>query len=386
MEKYTKFLTNISLAKEEEYSESAFNIGGLLTWIKFILTDDQPNANKQRIPREEFDNLINTGHFMPIKMASGGIQPGHDNSTPLGVITNLKKAGNLVEGIAGLWHKEREEDVSLIIEKLENGEPPQLSWEIFYSMAEENEETGITDLRGTSLRATTIVGLPAYSGRTPILAFSSKWSESYLEKLPNEAFLDEENRLYPFRDIEGNIDLSYVKNNLQKLEGKFLAKAEELLEEEDNSVDELKELKEKLTAAEAKINELNETLSTVPTLEKELEELREFKAEVDAEREKEQKLATIKQKFVEAGVEKDEEYFNEKAEMLLSMDENSIDFMIQEIVSFASSKKEDEVDEDAEASDKSGASVPNLKPDPVVTYDNPREIANALREQGRKNK
>jgi len=250
----------------------------MVSWAKFILTDDKPNANKQRIPKEEFPNLVKSGIFMPIKMALGQIKEGHEESIPLGVITHLKDLGNQVSGIAALWKKERSDDVDLIKKMFEAGKKPQLSWEIAYSSTKVNDD-GIEDLIGTSLRASTIVGMPAYEGRTPMLAIAAK------DKNEEESTLEE---------------LEILKAKVTELEQTLAQKIKEL-EDKDTELASLKEYKD--------------------TAEKE---------KADASR-----ILSIKEKFNSAGIEKPEEYFSTNREMLLKLDEASLDFMVQELVAFS---------------------------------------------------
>ena len=49
-------LINEGLDKGESFASITLN--PFVTWMKFILTDDKPNGNKQVIPENEFDNLI----------------------------------------------------------------------------------------------------------------------------------------------------------------------------------------------------------------------------------------------------------------------------------------------------------------------------------------
>jgi hypothetical protein len=306
---------------DHEYSDEAFSsisLNPLVSWIKFILTDDQPNANKQRIPLEEFSNLIKTGIFMPIKMASGEIKDGHDESLPLGVITHLKEDGNQIRGIAALWSRERPLDVDLIKKMFKEGKKPQLSWEIAFSSS--NILDGIEILKDTALKAATFVGMPAYSGRTPVIAVANK------------------------------------KNN-----------------EEDAALEEIEQLKTKVSELEAKLAETEKLLTEKDA---EITPLREFKASVEEAQKKEEKLASIKAKFTEAGITKEEDYFETNKETLLSLDEAALDFMIQELVSFSS--------QDTVAS----AKVKEVKVPRIVSdKDNPvdlKDIATALRERNAK--
>lgn len=305
------YLINRELKDDETFASITLN--PTLKWIKFILTDSEPNENKQRVPDTEFDNLIKTGINMPIKMAFGSIKEGHEDSFPIGVITHLQKIKNRIEGLAGLWYRERPDDIDYLKSEFEKGNTPQISWEIPYEDVE-IDENGVENLRGITLRAATIVGMPAYAGRTPVFAMASEDKEK----------------------------------------------------EDKTSMEELTVLKEKLAEAEAKIAELGKTadetavkIKEYETLlgekEAELSTLREFKAAVDAEAERLEKLESIKTKFTEANISKSDEYFEENEEKLLSLDENSLDFLIQELVAFASNSEEE--DEDAEASVK----VPNIK-------------------------
>lgn len=392
MEKIENIISDLRLINVEEGlgendAFAAITLNPTLRWIRFILTDDQPNENKQRVPESEFDNLIKTGIHMPIKMAEGGISLGHEGTKPIGVITNLKRVANKIEGLAALWSRERPEDVDLIINEFNSGRIPQISWEIPYT--DIVNENGVQNLIGVCLRAATIVGLPAYAGRTPLLAVASnefegewhmgdsesaKWTRAYINDLPDSAFLyvepggkkDEEGktvprelRHLPYKNADGEIDLPHLRNAIARLEQantgekegeswltdslreKLLKKARSLLESakystEENEMNEIEDLKAKLEEAEKQIKELRSALEAANS---ELESLREFKAAVERENSNAEKLANIKNKFIEAGIHKDEEYFNNNKGLLLSLDESAIDFMIQELVAFASRKE-----------------------------------------------
>lgn len=289
---------NTILIKDKLGEDDAFasvTLNPTLRWLKFVLTDDQPNGNKQRIPQEEFDNLIKSGINMPIKMAAGDIADGHDKSFAIGVITHLKKVANKIEGLAALWSKERPDDVDLIIEEFESGSPPQISWEVPFDREEVGTD-GVATLKGIILRAATLVRLPAFEGRTPVLAVAAT------ETKPIEA--------------EAEIE-----------------------EETIMSDDKLKELEVQLTEANETIAELRDQLKEktegFASIEEELTDLREFKAQSDKDTEEAEKLDSVKAKFAEAGIEKDDEYFDENKERFLSLDEAGQDFMVQEMSAFA---------------------------------------------------
>jgi hypothetical protein len=304
---------------------AAISLNPDVTWAEFTLTDDSVNANGHRIPQSEFSNLIKTGINMPIKMAYEQIEEGHDKSFPIGVITHLKKVKNKIIGLAALWNKERPEDVEFIKERYNSEEPLDLSWEISYETEEEGED-GVINLIGTSLNATTLVGSPAYKGRLGITALAS----------------DEE-------------EVNKLEEKLEKLEKK-LEEKDELLA---STLKEKKELESSLEEAQDKLSKQDE----------QLQGLLEFKETVEAERAKEEKLASIQEMFEEAGLEKEEDYFEANAEKLLELDESTLEFMIQEAVAFAEKKEE-------KASEKKGE-LPRFKSKSDSDFD-PKELAKAL--------
>ena len=322
MEKFileTQNLEFIEQSADEAFASVSLN--PTFKWCKFILTDDQPNANKHRIPLEEFDNLIKTGIHAPIKMAAHEIKDGHEDALPLGVITALTKENNVIKGLAALWSQERPEDVEYVAKAYKEGRPLNLSWEVLYA-SEDEDENGIKSLRDTALRATTLVGLPAYAGRTQILQVASKEGNSNLE----------ETNLNELEQLQAELD--QVKATLSEKEA--------LLAQKDAELEQLRTEKESLA---------------------------EFKRGIDEEKAKSEKLNSIKIKFNEAGVEKDETYFAENAERLLGLSEETLDFIIQEFVAFAQTNTK--------------PATSSVKAPPLGGSDdklNPRDLGRKLRE------
>ena len=403
-----------------EAMASAVATDQVVTWAKFILTDDKPNENKQRVPSEEFDNIIKTGAYKPVKMAIGEIKDGHEEARPLGVITHLVREDNKIVALAALWDHERTEDVATIKKMVQSKKPVNVSWEILFG--NHRFIDGVEDLLDTVLKAVTIVGLPAYAGRTQLLAVAAKkWSPAYVEKLPDTSFLHIERdgtRYFAYRDDRGVIDpsrfptildeianaplsqntLKELRHQVQKLHTVISADAsiKELLEnlEENNTEDntlETKELESKVSELEAKLALANDTLAakdkalkealelkdvadtTIKTMEVELTPLREFKLESDKVTERATKLSAIKAKFEGVKLEKSDEYFEENAEKLLGLDENGLDFMLQEMVAF---KEEDIKNEEASVKKPS---VPNVTSRGESLKD-AKELAKALTE------
>ncbi len=314
---------NVHLINEKLADDDAFasiTLNPTLRWLKFILTDDQPNDNKQRIPQEEFDNLIKSGINMPIKMASGDIANGHDGSTAIGVITHLKKVANKIEGLAALWSRERPDDVDLIIKEFESGTPPQISWEVPFT-DEDIDENGISHLKGIILRAATLVRRPAFTGRTPVLAIAA----TQIKPIEAEANIEE--------------DINMTDDKLKELEVQ-LSKANDTIAE--------------LTS---KLKEKTESFASVET---ELTDLREFKAQIDKDTDEVEKLTSIRTKFAEAEIKKTDEYFAENKERFLALDETSLDFMVQEMSAFAKSSVANASLEGGEGGEEEGEGLPAI--------------------------
>lgn len=291
-----------------------------VTWVKFILTDDKPNSNGHRVPKEEFANVKKTAVYMPLKMASGEIKVDHDDASPLGVMAHVTEKDNHIEVLAALWNKEREQDIALIKERFANGLDVDVSWEISYDDAKANADLGCEDLLGCSVNAATIVGIPAYKGRTPITQMASLSST-------------EDN---PTMDV---ISLDEHKKLLGELETKLASDKEAAIKDVEKSRDD----------ALAAVKEQNE----------ELESLRAFKKEYDDAKAKVEKVASIKNRFKEAGLEMEETYFTEREDKLAALDEAQLEFLVQELVSF----KKPEANASDEKKDKKaslGSGLPNL--------------------------
>jgi hypothetical protein len=351
----------VYLVENEEAKETlgeafaSFMLNPTVTWAKFVLTDDRTNGNGERIPKEEFTNLINTGINMPVKMAMGEIAPGHDDSKPLGVITNLKEiqtesGASAIVALAALWGEERPADISFIKEKFAQQQPVNVSWEILYQDTVLNETVGSMDLVSTVLKAATIVGNPAYMGRTPFLSIAAKKADAGAKEGTPEDITQEE---------------TMEDDTVEK----------ELQEKLDKAVAEIETLKGQLSEKETAIAELT---TQKETLEAELTPLKEFKEQADAAVAKAEKLASIKTKFSEAGLNKDEEYFKTNEEKLLGLDTNALDFMVSELKVAAKGGK-------TEASGKTDKTeIPALHSDDDGSTPSISDLAAHLRSKGKK--
>ena len=359
------------------YSEASFTLNNQFNYIKFILADDIKNANKQRIPIEEFENLVKTGYYAPIKMASGKIEDGHELSFPLGVITHLQAEANKIKCIGALWSRERPQDVELLEHKYNSGEPINISWEILYADSS-FEPDGTEVLQGTSLKAAVIVGLPAYAGRTQVYAFASSDLIDVLTDTLNSILVSDEEKERLSEIINKLKSDGNLSDEEKVTTASILKKAVATIpHKEDKTLNELDELKAKLSEATTKLAEtqtkITELTEENTTLKAELDPLRAMKASLDKEKEEREKLLAIKAKFSEAGIEKGEEYFTENIEKLLTLSIEALDFMIQELVAF----------KPPVTASASRQKVPNIQSSSGGTL-TLVELADALRERNKK--
>jgi hypothetical protein len=317
---------------EEMAASASISLNPNVAWMKFLLTDDKHNANRQRIPREEFANVLRTGLFMPLKMAYGDISEGHADTFPLGVMTHLKTEGNSIQALAALWDRERHEDVEFLRSRYSEGKGINISWELTYT-DEENEDDGVA-LKNVSMNAATIVGMPAYQGRTPALALSSKEKGDSME---NTIELTEHERLMNEQKQQYETKVSEIQASFEEVQTELV------------------------------------------TLKPQLEDLTNFKKTIEAAEAKKEKLASIKQKFVDANLEITDEYFNERTEAFAGMSDEQLEFFIQELV--AAFEKPSDKDGKATAS----ISITSKKVPQINTPDSgtitPADIVKYLKEQ-----
>ena len=320
------------MVEDEKLGEAvaSISLNPNVTWLRIVITDDKPNANNMRIPTEEFTNVIKTAVYMPLKMAEGQISEGHEDTLPIGSIAHLATEEDTVVALAALWNKERPEDIAYLKERYQNGQSIDVSWELNYDVtASTKDDDGVLELRNIEMNAVTIVGLPSYMGRTGVTALASKdENEGEVEAMDTISREDHEKIVSTYEDKVSGLETE--------------------LSEASKRIEELNTANEELTSANAELKELKP----------EYEDLKKFKEEADAQAEREEKLAGIREKFAEAGIEVTDEYMEEREETLLGMEEAALDFFIQELVSFKT--KEDD-DDEAEASISITSKVPEVK-------------------------
>jgi hypothetical protein len=397
--------------RDMKSADSALMYNPFAMMVKFILTDDLPNGNRHRIPKEEFPNILKTGVYMPVKMVDGEIG-GHENAKPIGVITHLMEetlddGTNRILALAALWGLERPEDVEYIKNQMETVGEVNVSWEVSFAN-QVIEDGGVIALQDVVLNGVSIVKNPAYQGRTRFLAIAAKaemWSPAYIENLPDESFLyvgEGGKRYFAVKDATGLVSESRLLEAAKELEksefpeeikGSVRTKINQYLSElygglynETPDVEEklenknLSELEGKLTSLESTLSEKQQLVESLQAKVEELEAekssmlaeittLKEFKASIEEKEEKARKLAEIKAKFAEAGIQKDDSYFEENGEKLLKMSPEQLEFIIQEFIQFKSTQA---------SLNEVKPKIPNLTEE--VKQLSPKELAKLLRE------
>jgi hypothetical protein len=296
---------NPEFIDDENNAEAAVSFNPFIQWAKIVVTDDLPNLNNQRVPEEEFANIINTGVNTPIKMTPAQASKNHKDAMGkvIGVISQLVQEGNKIIALAAFWKRERPNDIELLKEMFKSGNPPNVSWELSFANSEKDNE-GIETLRNIALNGLAIVSNPAYAGRTPFVAMASEEQE--------------DSRVEELEKIQIQLD----------------------------------SVKTELAAEQEKLNVVN---SQLEEKDKELDELRKFKEEIETAKAEVEKFDAVKKLFHDAGLEKDAEYFDKNKEMLLGLSESALEFIIQEMVSFKEASAENKSNKQIKIPDFKGS-------------------------------
>lgn len=329
-------LTEVSVIKEAQASIE----NPTLTKMSFVFTDNQPNGNHKGVPTSAFPSIIKTGVFMPVKVAEGAINIDHEGALPIGVISSLKesKLSDTVEQVIGeavLWNSERPEDTESIKSAFASGEKLNISWEILYSESS-TDDSGTEWYLDPIVKAATFVGLPAYGGRTPVLAVAS-------QNLPDENYLyiepsndSDGKKLFPYKNIDGIVNGEMVQRALndipnsglpEDIKQELVLKAQSLLQE-GNSAMEKEELETKVAELEAKLAEYE---SKMAERETELSSLREFKTGVEQKEAEATLLKSRLDAFASAGIEVSPEDVDAKKNYWLKMDDEQFNFYVSEL-------------------------------------------------------
>ena len=189
-----------------KFSAEAAGANPAIGWMEFVLTDDQPNVNNQGISKEAFASIIDSGLYMPLKMAVGEIADGHENAMPLGAIVNLEATETTVVGKSSIWKDERPNDYELLVAATASETPPHISWEVLYTTSEVDAD-GVEWIKDPILVAAAIVGMPAYEERTPVTVVSASAASSQEDVPEAEVPEPDEETTDPEEELPTNEEL-----------------------------------------------------------------------------------------------------------------------------------------------------------------------------------
>lgn len=174
----------------------------LQTILEIVLTDFEPNKNKQQIPDSEADNLIASALHMPIKINyANGKHKGHAESIPIGTIKDAWREGDQILARSILWKEEFPEIDKYLKTATAEHEYLGTSWEILYKNSETLDNIEI--LHGCVFSSTVIVDNPAYGFRTPIRSIAEE-KESMEEQEKLEKLVEIESAFYQLLDMVYN--------------------------------------------------------------------------------------------------------------------------------------------------------------------------------------
>jgi hypothetical protein len=227
----------------------------LQTKISFVLTDFQPNINKQAVPKSEADNIIATAIGMPVKINFNGLsEGGHTRAVPVGPITSAKldtiEDRDVILADAILWKHEYEEIDDYLKSSTAENKRVGTSWELYYKESEDVD--GIEWLHGIVMAGTAIVKDPAYGDRTPILAIA-------------EISMEDKIKLLEMQNEELRLMLEGLRLDIEKLqmEHENLGVEYSTVKAERDALVQEKELEKERQEAETRVRGRQEALAEV---------------------------------------------------------------------------------------------------------------------------
>jgi len=323
----------------------------ILKYIKFVLLDDKPSGNGWGIEHEDFGTVSASAVGTPIKMRFLGTTIGnHYGSIPIGHITDTEE-NTLEDGTHQLiangivYASEYPEEVEWLQDRLDNNEPPGISYEMDYES--KVNKSGTDWLKNLMTRAATFVRTPAYGTRTALLALASD-SDATDEQLA-DGLLAIAGEIRPRNTNKGGntVDEKELEQKIVTLTGELEAANTKISD---------------LTTANAELNTEKENLTTErDTLQTKNQEFETALATAARE-----KLITARTTVLaEAGVklETDAEKLQKKQEFWASMDESVFNEYVSDIKDALKVNKTDTKLASLRTAHASAASSPRINPD-----------------------
>lgn len=298
----------------------------LQTKLSLILTDFEPNGNKQGIPRDEKDNIIRTAQYMPLKINFNGTTfTGHSGAFPIGPIVaayeSTDSGRDVIMGDAVIWD-EVYSDISEHL-KVAFSEGIGTSWEVYFEDSVK-DDNGIEWLTGCVFAGTCVVEVPAYGpNRTRVLAIAEKLAEMEINMAKEQNTATAETDM-----VETREELIQVQDILFKLwEGVdtlFNTTFEIEAAQVENDIGKIAvQFAEKLSKLADRINELRAASSELTSVSAELETLKREKQESELLRAR----AERKARLIDAGIE----MTDEKLEQYMSMSDEVFTTLVSDV-------------------------------------------------------
>jgi len=211
------------------------------TLVQFILTDFLPNKNRQGIPQEEAERVMQTALGMPMKINLQ--EGGHTQATPIGPIQRTwlgaDQGNDVIYAEAILWNNEYPEVDTYLKTAYAEKRTVGTSWEVKYEYGDVQD--GIEWLQHVVCLGTAIVDNPAYGTmRTRMLAVAE---QKDMEELQQK--FEELQQLLAAKEAE----LLTFAENVQALEAQVQAAQQQITETETANAS----LKDQIAQAEAAI-------------------------------------------------------------------------------------------------------------------------------------
>jgi hypothetical protein len=317
----------------------ASEVHPLQSELSFVFTDYSPNANKQAVSKAEAANLIRTGLYMPVKVDFKGSGVGnHFGAIPIGPIISMEDDGERIIGKAVVWKDEYGDVVEYLEEKSKAEGGVQFSWELYYRQSSV-DDSGVEWLGDTIVAATTIVDVPAYQGRTPLLSIAAE-QRTLGELLQRIELLERQ--------------VAEMKEVQMAVESEEVIEVEVEVETEVEIVPEVEAEAETEASDDAPAEDVPST-----DIEAELRELRAFKAAIEAEARKQEYTKKRRSSLTEAGILLSDDEFAAQLDFILALDDTAFDKFVQSLLLVQKASK-------SAASDKSESAGSDVIPDPVT--------------------
>lgn len=288
----------------------------LMAQLHFVFTDFAPNANKQGVRRSEIDNIVRSSLYMPVKASfDGTAYRGHSGAVPIGPIVSMREENGVLVAEARVWRDEFPDLIEYITAKASKGEKNvNFSWEMFYKDSEIDSD-GNEWLNDVVVAGTTLVDVPAYRGRTHLIAMA--------EQAANEVQAALEARIVVLEQLV-----------------ETLSQRSEVMTENVEDVTPTVDAEEVVAETEEVVAETTEEVDAVQA---ELTELRAFKHRVEREAAVAQIVSTRFAKMTEAGVSVTAEQFQAKQDFLVALSDEQFASYVDSLIAFAPAKATSEV-------------------------------------------